>query len=94
MNIPGGPSIVSPDGRRWGGQGLDLNAGPGGLDSERRDERLLSGLRQLPIPSSQALVEEQLKMFQVGGGVLKRKEPDGGHDAVDRISYKQQHSWQ
>ncbi|PON75985.1 Transcription elongation factor [Trema orientale] len=92
MNLPGGASNIGPDGRKWGSQGLDLNAGPGSIDTERRDERLPSGLRQLPVPSSQALVEEQIKMFQVGG-VLKRKEPDSGLDAVDRISYKQP-SWQ
>ncbi|KAL5582497.1 hypothetical protein UlMin_014939 [Ulmus minor] len=92
MNLPGGASNMVPDGRKWGSsQGLDLNAGPGGIDTDRRDERLTSGLRQLSVPSSQALVEEQFKMFQVGG-VLKRKEPDSGLDAVDRISYKQ--PWQ
>ncbi|XP_062106794.1 uncharacterized protein LOC133818104 isoform X2 [Humulus lupulus] len=92
MNLPGGASNIGPDGRKWGSQGLDLNAGPGSIDAERRDERLPTGLRQLSVSSSQALVEEQLKMFQVGG-VLKRKEPDGGLDAVDRISYKHP-SWQ
>lgn len=92
MNLPGGASNIGPDGRKWGSQGLDLNAGPGGIDTERRDERLPSGLRQLSVPSSQAIVEEQIKRYQVGG-VLKRKEPDGGLDAVDRISYKQP-SWQ
>jgi hypothetical protein len=94
MGLPGGTSNIGPDGRKWGSQGLDLNAGPGGgTDSDRRDERLPSGLRQLSIPSSQAIVDEHLKIFQVGG-VSKRKEPDGGMDTVDRISYKQQHSWQ
>ncbi|KAL5582468.1 hypothetical protein UlMin_014910 [Ulmus minor] len=92
MNLPGGASNIGPDGRRWGSQGLDLNAGPGGTDTERRDERVPLGLRQVSVPSSQVLVEEQLKMFQVGG-ILKRKEPDSGLDAVDRISYKQP-SWQ
>ncbi|XP_062010048.1 uncharacterized protein LOC133726508 [Rosa rugosa] len=91
MNLAGSSSNVGLDGRKWGSQGLDLNSGPGGTEAERRDERLPSGLRQLSVPSSQALVEEQLKMFQVGG-VLKRKEPDSGLDAVDRMSYKQ--PWQ
>ncbi|KAI3665935.1 hypothetical protein L6452_44570 [Arctium lappa] len=32
MSLPGsGPSNVGPDGRKWGSQGLDLNAGPGGV---------------------------------------------------------------
>ncbi|KAF8378322.1 hypothetical protein HHK36_029661 [Tetracentron sinense] len=78
--------------RRWGRQGLDLNTGPGGMDIEGRDERLPSAMRQLPVSSSQALTEEQARMCQAAGGVLKRKEPDGGWDA-QRFSFKQ-HSWQ
>ncbi|CAN6572162.1 unnamed protein product [Malus baccata var. baccata] len=96
MSLPGGSSNVGLDGRKWGSHGLDLNAGPGASETERRAERLPSGMRQLSVPSSQALVEDQLKLFQVGGavgGALKRKEPDSGLDAVDRIGYKQP-SWQ
>lgn len=94
MSLPGGASSLGPDSRKWGSQGLDLNAGPGGTDIERREERMPSALRQLPLAGSQALAEEQLKMFQqmAGGGVLKRKEPDGGWDG-DRLSYKHP-SWQ
>ncbi|KAK6913153.1 Transcription factor IIS, N-terminal, partial [Dillenia turbinata] len=78
--------------RKWGSQGLDLNAGPGVVDVERRDERLPPALRQFSVTSSQSQAEEQLKMYQMAGGVLKRKEPDGGWDA-DRFSYNQR-SWQ
>uniref|UniRef100_A0A5B6ZV69 Uncharacterized protein n=1 Tax=Davidia involucrata TaxID=16924 RepID=A0A5B6ZV69_DAVIN len=93
MSLPGGSSNAGPESRKWGGQFPDLNAGPGGTDVERRDERLPSALRQLPVAGSQALADEQLKIYQMaGGGVLKRKEPDGGWDG-DRISYKQP-SWQ
>ncbi|KAE9620057.1 putative transcription regulator IWS1 family [Lupinus albus] len=93
MSLPGGTSNVIPDSRKWGSQSLDLNAGPGsGADTEGRDDRLPSGLRQIPVPNSQALMEEHMKMFQVAG-VLKRKEPDGGWDGADRLSYKQP-SWQ
>ncbi|KAB2623737.1 hypothetical protein D8674_041609 [Pyrus ussuriensis x Pyrus communis] len=92
MSLPGGSSNVGLDGRKWGSHGLDLNAGPGATETERRAERLPSGMRQLSVPSSQAPVEEQLKLFQVGGA-LKRKEPDSGLDAVERIGYKQP-SWQ
>ncbi|KAF7819622.1 Transcription factor IIS [Senna tora] len=94
MGLPGGTSNVIPESRKWGSQSLDLNSGPGGADSERRDDRLPSGLRQLSVSSSQALVEEQMKMFQVAGGVLKRKEPDGGWDGADRYSSYKQPSWQ
>ena len=90
------PYVVSfPDGsnnssaessRKWGRQGLDLNAGPGVLDVEGRDETSSLPPRQLSVASSQAIADEQARIYQVGG-VLKRKEPEGGWD-----SYKQ--SWQ
>ncbi|CAK9161290.1 unnamed protein product [Ilex paraguariensis] len=92
MSLPGGPSNASAEGRKFGIQGLDLNAGPGGTDVERRDDRLTSALRQLPFAGSQSLADEQLKLYQMAGGVLKRKEPDGGWDG-DRINYKHC-SWQ
>ncbi|KAL8132423.1 hypothetical protein AgCh_008066 [Apium graveolens] len=87
MSLPGSTSIV-PESKKWGSQGLDLNAGPGGSEVDRRDERLPSALRQLPLTASQALPDEQLKMYQqMAGGIIKRKEPDGGFDG-DRINYK------
>ncbi|KAL8132422.1 hypothetical protein AgCh_008065 [Apium graveolens] len=87
MSLPGSTSIV-PESKRWGTQGLDLNAGPGGTELDRRDERLPSGMRQLPLSASQALPDEQLKLYQqMAGGMVKRKEPDGGFDG-DRINYK------
>ncbi|XP_076950973.1 uncharacterized protein LOC143624130 isoform X1 [Bidens hawaiensis] len=95
MSLPGGSSNVGPDGRKWGGlgQGLDLNAGPG----SGPDDKLPFALRQLSVAGSQALADEQLKMFQqmaaggTGGGPGKRKEPDGGWDGGDRVSYKHPH---
>lgn len=79
--------------RRWGRQGLDLNAGPGGPEIDGREESALPLVsRQLSVASSQALVGEQTRMYQVGGGVLKRKEPEGGWDTERFSSYKQ--SWQ
>ncbi|XP_004489323.1 uncharacterized protein [Cicer arietinum] len=92
MSLPGGTSNVIPDNRKWGSQSLDLNSGPGGTDAERRDDRLPSGLRQLPVSNPQALMEDHLKMFQMAGA-LKRKEPDGSWDGADRFSYKHP-SWQ
>ncbi|XP_028781713.1 uncharacterized protein LOC114737890 [Neltuma alba] len=86
FSLPDGSGAA--DGKKWRGQGLDLNAGPGGPDVEGRDESSTLLPRQLPVASSQALAEEQVRMFQLAGGVLKRKEPDGGWD-----SYKQS-SWQ
>ncbi|KAA8548064.1 hypothetical protein F0562_004675 [Nyssa sinensis] len=67
MSLPGGTSNVGPESRKLGGQVLDLNAGPVGIDVERRDERLPSGLRQLPVAGSQALADE-LKMYQMAVG--------------------------
>ncbi|XWS60695.1 hypothetical protein CRYUN_Cryun07bG0057700 [Craigia yunnanensis] len=84
----GNNNSVAESGRKWGRQGLDLNAGPGGPDIEGRDETTAHASRQLFVASSQALAEEQARMYQVPGGVLKRKEPEGGWDG-----YKQS-SWQ
>ena len=81
-----------PDSRKWASQSLDLNSGPGGMDTERRDDRLPSGLRQMSVPNSQASMEDHLKMFQMAGA-LKRKEPDGGWEGAERFGYKQT-SWQ
>ncbi|WCJ36354.1 BAH domain TFIIS helical bundle-like domain [Euphorbia peplus] len=76
--------------RKWGRQGLDLNTGPLSPDREGRDETSSSlASRQLSVANSQAIAEEQSRMFQVAGGaVLKRKEPDGGWEG-----YKQS-PWQ
>ncbi|OMO78446.1 hypothetical protein COLO4_24764 [Corchorus olitorius] len=88
VSLPDGSSSGAESGRKWGRQGLDLNAGPGGPDIEGRDETSPLASRQLSVASSQALAEEQARMYQVPGGVLKRKEPEGGWDG-----YKQS-SWQ
>ncbi|XVE57098.1 hypothetical protein DITRI_Ditri04bG0064500 [Diplodiscus trichospermus] len=89
VSLPeGSNNSVAESGRKWGRQGLDLNAGPGGPDIEGRDETTPLASRQLSVASSQALAEEQARMYQVPGGVLKRKEPEGGWDG-----YKQS-SWQ
>ena len=92
VSLPGGTSNIIPDSRKWGSQSLDLNSGPGGTDTERRDDRLPSGMRQMPVPSPQALMEDHLKKFQMAGA-LKRKEPDGSWDGTDRFTYKHP-SWQ
>ncbi|KAL2335620.1 hypothetical protein Fmac_016833 [Flemingia macrophylla] len=93
MSLPGGTSNVITDNRKWGSQSLDLNSGPGGPDTERGDDRLPSGLRQMSVPNSQASMDDHLKMFPMAGA-LKRKEPDGGWDGAERFGYKQQPSWQ
>ncbi|XVF54162.1 hypothetical protein PTKIN_Ptkin05aG0158800 [Pterospermum kingtungense] len=89
VSLPDGSNNSGAEsGRKWGRQGLDLNAGPGGPDIEGRDETTPLASRQLSVFSSQALAEEQARIYQVPGGVLKRKEPEGGWDG-----YKQS-SWQ
>ncbi|KAJ0667375.1 putative transcription regulator IWS1 family [Helianthus annuus] len=84
-SLPGGSSNVGPDGKMFGSQALDLNAGP-------RDDKLATTLRQLHGGGD----DEQLRMFYQlaasgGGGAAKRKEPDGGWDGDNRISYKHPH---
>ncbi|CAN4088212.1 unnamed protein product [Withania somnifera] len=76
--------------RKWGRQGLDLNAGPGVVDMEGREESVSLTSRQLSVAGSQALTEEHGRMYAVPGGVLKRKEPDGGWDSESFIF---QQSW-
>ncbi|CAL5327222.1 unnamed protein product [Camellia sinensis] len=71
--------------RKWGRHGLDLNAGPGSRDIEGRDETLPLASRQLSVASSQALAEEQARMYQQ---LTKRKEPEGGWD-TESFRYKQ-----
>ncbi|KAJ8774896.1 hypothetical protein K2173_019900 [Erythroxylum novogranatense] len=97
MSLPGGSTNASSDSRKWGGQ-LDLNAGPGVSDGERREERLPSAIRQHTLPGSQVMTEEQMKMYQVAGGagnsVFKRKDPDGGWETSDRFHSFRQSSWQ
>ncbi|KAK4437178.1 hypothetical protein Salat_0051700 [Sesamum alatum] len=78
--------------RKWGRQGLDLNAGPGAIESEAREDLWPLSSSQHSVASSQALTEEQARMFSVSGGILKRKEPDGGWDN-ESFRYKQS-SWQ
>ncbi|CAM8984251.1 unnamed protein product [Rhodiola kirilowii] len=87
------PYLVSiPEGRsngghenssRWGSLGLDLNSGPGpgSIEIEGRNDPSPFALRQFSVANSQAFTEEQMRMLQASGVVLKRKEPDGGWDA-------------
>ncbi|XP_057950715.1 uncharacterized protein LOC131145574 [Malania oleifera] len=93
VSLPeGGNNGVADSRRKPGRQSLDLNAGPGGPDIDGRDETLPLTARQLSVASSQALAEEQARMYQVAGGVLKRKDPEGGWDP-ERFGRKQS-SWQ
>ncbi|KAK1292225.1 hypothetical protein QJS10_CPB17g00572 [Acorus calamus] len=94
------PYLISPSegssgvsDHKWGRQGLDLNAGPGSMDAEGRDDRLPTVRQQLSVAGSQTFVEEQGRIYQVVGGAgSKRKEPEGGWDA-ERFTYKQP-TWQ
>ncbi|KAL0916584.1 hypothetical protein M5K25_014110 [Dendrobium thyrsiflorum] len=92
VSLPEGSAGGGSDGsRKWGRQGLDLNAGPGTAD-EVKDDRV-SSTRQLHAASSQSFMDEQARLYQVAGAVLKRKEPDGGWEP-ERFTFKQQPSWQ
>ncbi|KAK4375641.1 hypothetical protein RND71_006318 [Anisodus tanguticus] len=78
--------------RKRSRQGLDLNAGPGGVDLEGKEESVLLVSRQHSIAGSQALADEHGRMYHVAGNLLKRKEPDGGWDS-ESFRFKQS-SWQ
>lgn len=73
--------------RKWGRQGLDLNAGPGGPEIEGRDESSSLAAKPLSVSGSQTLADEQLRMFQIPGGTLKRKEPEGGWDGYKQSTW-------
>ncbi|XP_043687176.1 uncharacterized protein LOC122638332 [Telopea speciosissima] len=92
ISLPDGASNTGAESSRKWRQGLDLNAGPGATDMEGRDDRISSASKQFSVASSQALAEEQVRMYQAAGGVLKRNEPEGGWNA-ESFSYKQP-SWQ
>ncbi|CAA0826653.1 Unknown protein [Striga hermonthica] len=78
--------------RKWGRQGLDLNAGPGTIEGEVKEENLTHSSGQQSISSFQALAEEQSRMFSVSGGILKKREPDGGRD--NEPARRRHSSWQ
>ncbi|KAF5730095.1 BAH domain TFIIS helical bundle-like domain isoform 1 [Tripterygium wilfordii] len=75
--------------RKWGGQGLDLNAGPLVPDIEAREDMPSIAPRQLSVVSSQALVEEHAQFYPVAGGsALKRKEPEGAWEGYKQSSWR------
>ncbi|XP_010555767.2 PREDICTED: uncharacterized protein LOC104825176 [Tarenaya hassleriana] len=79
----------SEPGRKWFRHDLDLNTGPGVLDMEGRNEASsLAPSRPMSASSSQTLnKEEQARTLQMPGGVLKRKEPEGGWDGYKQSSW-------
>ncbi|XP_044476799.1 uncharacterized protein LOC123204262 isoform X1 [Mangifera indica] len=87
VSLPDGSNNSNAEsGWKWGRQALDLNAGPGVPDIEGRDETLPLVPRQLSVASSQALAEEQARIY-MPGGILKRKEPEGW-DGYKRPSWQ------
>ncbi|KAL1541523.1 non-specific serine/threonine protein kinase [Salvia divinorum] len=76
--------------RKWVRQGLDLNAGPGAVEGDVREDNLPHSSSQHSVINSHAQAEEQARLCPVSG--LKRAEPDGGWDK-ETIRYKQS-SWQ
>ncbi|KZV39693.1 hypothetical protein F511_22718 [Dorcoceras hygrometricum] len=89
VNLPdsGSYSVLEND-RKWGRPGLDLNAGPGIVESEVKEE----SSAQHSVAVSQAVAEEHTRMLSVSSGISKRKEPEGGWDN-ESVRYKQ-FSWQ
>ncbi|XP_060170370.1 uncharacterized protein LOC132601285 [Lycium barbarum] len=76
--------------RSW--QDLDLNAGPGAVDLEAKEESVSLVSRRLSVAGSQPLADEHGRMYPVSGSLLKRKEPEGGWDS-ESFRFKQS-SWQ
>lgn len=82
---------IAENAQKWGKQGLDLNSGPGGAGVEGRDESQPTVPRQMAAIGSQSVAEEQARVYNMSGGVLKRKEPEGGWN-MDKLNFKQS-SW-
>ncbi|XP_042011496.1 uncharacterized protein LOC121759971 isoform X2 [Salvia splendens] len=76
--------------RKWVRQGLDLNAGPGAVEGDVREDNLPHSSSLHSVINSHAQAEEQARLCPVSG--VKRAEPDGGWDK-ETIRYKQP-SWQ
>ncbi|KAL9267837.1 hypothetical protein AKJ16_DCAP25314 [Drosera capensis] len=76
VTLPDIGNGVVDSSKKFGRQGLDLNAGPGvPPDVEGRDETTVTLSRQVVSSNSMGLSEEQARMFHVAGGVLRRKDP-------------------
>ncbi|KAJ4878528.1 BAH domain [Raphanus sativus] len=76
VNLPNGNSnggVSDSNNAKWFRSGLDLNSGPVGHET---DEAAALVQRQLSSSSSLPLRDEA-RMYQMSGGTLKRKEPDG-----------------
>ncbi|KAK4383821.1 hypothetical protein Sango_3115900 [Sesamum angolense] len=58
LSLPDSSSNGLENNRKWGRQGLDLNAGPGAVESEVREDMLPPPSSQHSVASSQALTEE------------------------------------
>ncbi|KAL6549384.1 hypothetical protein OROHE_008501 [Orobanche hederae] len=78
--------------KKWGRHGLDLNAGPGTMDSEVKEGMLPHSSGQHSLTSFQTLAEEHARVFSVSGGILKRREPEGGWDS-ENVRHRHS-SWQ
>lgn len=88
MSISYGSNSASAESSsKWGRQVLDLNAGPGVPDIEGRNETPSFVPRQLSVAGAQVLLEDQARMYQIAGGHLKRREPEGGWDGYKRPSW-------
>ena len=70
----------SGSGVKWGQQNLDLNAGPGGTETEMR-----ASSRQISLPGSQGFIEDPSRLYP--SRTMKRKEPEGSWDG-ERFSCK------
>ncbi|KAK9198000.1 hypothetical protein WN944_013183 [Citrus x changshan-huyou] len=64
-------------------------AGPGVPDIEGRNETPPFVPRQLSVAGAQVLLEDQARMYQMAGGHLKRREPEGGWDGTMQQSEPQ-----
>ncbi|XP_062026508.1 uncharacterized protein LOC133742842 [Rosa rugosa] len=90
-HLMGVPHASSPNDIAFIRPTFDLNMGANSLENGSRG----MNARQLSIPVSDAIMEEQMKSFQQVGLTavpMKRREPDGGWDS-HQLCFRQAASW-
>ncbi|XP_047325201.1 uncharacterized protein LOC124928991 [Impatiens glandulifera] len=89
---------IGESNRKWGRQNLDLNAGPGAVEFDSKEDSSSMVARQFSVASCQGLAEEQARMCQqlASNNGVKRKDPppEGGWDNESFRYNKQASSWQ
>uniref|UniRef100_A0A7N0TYN3 TFIIS N-terminal domain-containing protein n=1 Tax=Kalanchoe fedtschenkoi TaxID=63787 RepID=A0A7N0TYN3_KALFE len=80
---------VTDNNSNIGRQPWDLNARPGGPETEGRNSTLPYGTSQLSFANAHSLPMDQARMYQAAGTVIRRQVPEGNWDTEKQ----KQHLW-